>query len=99
MVGVCSAAKAQAVLDAGAHDVVDRGRGSVVADVRDVVEGGIDVHFPTAATADLDARGAQLELGAGVAFEGEHGAGGECNGEEKKRANGKGIDGMRTMGS
>jgi NADPH:quinone reductase-like Zn-dependent oxidoreductase len=43
VVGVCSAAKAQAVLDAGAHDVVDRGRGSVVADVRDVVPGGIDV--------------------------------------------------------
>jgi NADPH:quinone reductase-like Zn-dependent oxidoreductase len=43
VVGVCSAAKAQSVLDAGAHDVVDRGRGSVVADLRDVVAGGIDV--------------------------------------------------------
>ena len=43
VVGVCSAPKAEAVLRAGAHDVVDRGRGSVVADVHDVAPAGIDV--------------------------------------------------------
>ncbi|MDH3685221.1 MAG: DUF4097 domain-containing protein [Myxococcales bacterium] len=41
----------------------------------ETVDGGIDVSFPTAAAADLDARGATLELGAGVAFEGEHASG------------------------
>jgi NADPH:quinone reductase-like Zn-dependent oxidoreductase len=42
VVAVSSAAKADAVLEAGAQDVVDRGRGSVVADVRDVAPQGID---------------------------------------------------------
>ncbi len=42
VVAVCSAPKAAAVLEAGAHEVVDRGRGSVVADVRDLAPDGID---------------------------------------------------------
>ena len=41
----------------------------------ETVDGAIDVSFPTAATADLDARGAALELGAGVDFDGEQGDG------------------------
>jgi hypothetical protein len=57
---------------------VRTGRGAIRAGFRgdprgalETIDGSIDVSFPTAATADLDARGAQLELGAGVAFTGE----------------------------
>ncbi len=42
VVAVSSAAKADAVREAGAHGVVDRGRGSVVADVRRLAPEGID---------------------------------------------------------
>ena len=57
---------------------VRTGQGTIRAGFRgnprgalETVDGGIDVNFPTAAAADLDARGAALELSAGVAFEGE----------------------------
>jgi NADPH:quinone reductase-like Zn-dependent oxidoreductase len=42
VVAVSSASKAEAVRAAGARQVVDRGRGSVVADVRDVAPSGVD---------------------------------------------------------
>ena len=61
---------------------VRTGKGTIRAGFRgdprgalETVDGEIDVSFPTAAAADLDARGARLELGAGVAFEGEHAEG------------------------
>lgn len=53
VVAVSSAAKAGAVRAAGAHRVVDRGRGSVVADVRDVAPDGIDVAVDLVAGAVL----------------------------------------------
>ncbi len=54
VVAVCSGAKAESVRAAGADHVVDRGRGSVIADVRDAVPEGVDVAVDVVAGDQVD---------------------------------------------
>lgn len=55
VVAVCSGSKAEAVRAAGAHHVVDRGKGAVMDDVRSAVPDGVDVAVDVVAGPQLDA--------------------------------------------